>query len=78
MPPLKSKLNACENYFCYFKKEFIRCWLNSSNQKIDRSNNFIPERTQIMRWLNQDLGWHTRRLLCQDHEVPFIQMDDRA
>ena len=52
--------------------------LNSSNQKIDRSNNFIPERTQIMRWLNQDLGWHTRRLLCQEHEIPLIQMDDRA
>ena len=52
--------------------------LNSGNQKIDRSNNFIPKRTQIMRWLNQDLGWHTRRLLCQDHEVTFIQMDDRA
>ena len=52
--------------------------LNSGDQKIYRSNNFIPERTQIMRWLNQDLGWHTRRLLCQDHEVPFIQMDDRT
>ena len=52
--------------------------LNSGNQKIDRCNNFIPESTQIMRWLNQDLGWYTRRLLCQDHEVPFIQMDDRA
>ena len=52
--------------------------LNSSNQKIVRSNNFIPERTQIMRWLNQDLGWHTRRLLCQEHEIPLIQMDDRA
>jgi hypothetical protein len=60
------------------KETLFIAGLNSSNQKIDRSNNFIPERTQIMRWLDQDLGWHTRCLLCQDHEVPFIQMDDRA
>ena len=52
--------------------------LNSGNQKIDCSNNFIPERTQVMRWLNQNIGWYTRCLLRQDHEVPFIQMDDRT